>query len=32
MDKTQDMGFALAFEEEDAQANLKICVRRWTPA
>jgi hypothetical protein len=32
MDKARDMGFVLASEEEDAQANLKICVRRWIPA
>jgi hypothetical protein len=32
MDKTREMGFSLASEEEDAQANLRICVRRWMPA
>jgi hypothetical protein len=30
MDKTRGMGFFTVSEEEDARANLRICVRRWT--
>jgi hypothetical protein len=29
MDKVRGMGFSLVREEEDAEANLRISVRRW---
>ncbi|MDR1624927.1 MAG: DUF1257 domain-containing protein [Spirochaetia bacterium] len=32
MDKARALGFSLVSEEEDANANLRICLRRWSPA
>ncbi|MDR1933059.1 MAG: DUF1257 domain-containing protein [Spirochaetales bacterium] len=32
MDKIRNMGFSLVREEQDANANIRISVRRWEPA
>jgi hypothetical protein len=32
MDRAKAIGFSLVSEEEDTKANLRICLRRWSPA